>query len=259
MNFDHDLVRAARPSEQPFLRQSADWVQWVLRESNWRRTDFLSPREQKLLEGVVRREGCVVAFDGGGLGSERCRALVMPSDWMPQPTDFGVQLLTATVADGTPTHGAVLGSLLGTGIDRRKVGDVEIQEPRAVVAICEEILPFVRAHWLQIGRHSVSLEEASRSLFRGPEYERAEVQLTSLRLDALVSACCRLSRSKAKAAVEGGDVTLNFTQVGDADAPVDIGDIVSIRRFGRIKVLDEQGESKKGRTRLVVGIVKSNR
>lgn len=249
----------ARSSEQPFIRKSSDWVEWVVRESNWRRTDFLSPREQKLLDSVARRAGCVVAFDGGGRGAERSRGLVMPSDWMPEPADFGVRLLTASIATGPPTHGSVLGSLLGTGIDRRKVGDIEIQTSSAVIAVCEEISPFVQGHWLQIGRHPVRLDEANRGVFRGPEYAESEVQLTSLRLDALVGACCHWSRTKAKTAVESGDVTLNFAEVVDADEAVAVGDIVSVLRFGRIRVMGEQGESRKGRQRLHVGIVKSNR
>lgn len=245
-----------RPSEQLFYRRAMDWVGFVRREMNWKLTDFLTPREFQILESVARRERCVLTGYGGALVCERQRAYIMPDDWQPQPTDFAVVLLTAA-AEGTLSHSAVLGSILGTGIDRRKIGDIEVDGSTAMVAVCEDIVPFLKSNWLQAGRHPISLAVAEGMTFHGATYERQQISLASLRLDALIGACCHWSRTKAKDAVTSGDVTLNFGEVDAPDENLTDGDIISVRHFGRIRVFKAVGESRKGRLRIEVGIRKS--
>lgn len=249
-----------RESEQPFVRKARDWTAHVRRDVNWRRTDFLSPREQRLLLSVARHEGCIVRFYGGSEHCERARALVMPDDWMPEHGDFGVKLLQVESFGGDRlSHGAVLGSLLGTGVDRRKVGDIEVDADRAVVAVCEELESFLRLQWTQVGRAPVSLSEASSATFQGPAYETAQIQVASKRMDALLAACCHWSRGRAKDEIVAGNVTLNFMEFQRIDEEFEVGDIVSVRGFGRIRVMEEQGESRKGRIRMEVGVVRSGR
>ncbi|MCL6453055.1 MAG: hypothetical protein K6T78_05405 [Alicyclobacillus sp.] len=248
-----------RPSEQAFVRQARDWVESVIRGGTWRRTDFLGPREQLLLTSVAREGACVVAFDGGGSGAERMRALVMPDDWQPEPADFEVRVLLAEVAGELPAHGAVLGSLLGTGIARRKIGDIEVGRSSVTIAVCQDILPFLQGHWTHVGRYPVSLQVVERAAFHGPTYQWADVQVASLRLDAVLAACCHLSRAEAKAAVETGRVMLNHAEETHPDAEVAVGDVISVRRFGRLRIAAEDGISRKGRLRLHVGVLKSNR
>ena len=247
-----------RPSEQSFYRRATDLTAWVRREMNWKLTDFLSPREFQIVESVARRDGCLAVGYGGAAVSERLRAYVMPDDWQPQTEDFNITLLQAQTLEGELSHGAVLGSILGTGIDRRKIGDIEVREQSAIVAVCQDIVPFLQTHWVQAGRHAISLTVTSDDAFVGPQYDDELVSLASLRVDALIGACCHWSRTKAKEAVERGDVSLNFTEVSNADEPVGTGDIVSVRHFGRIRIHETIGESKKGRLRIKVGIVKSN-
>jgi RNA-binding protein YlmH len=246
-----------RPSEQPFYRRAMDWVDFVRREMNWKLTDFLTPREFQILESVARHMNCIVRGYGGAEVSERQRAYIMPDDWQPQPHDFAVVLLKASTLDGSLSHGAVLGSILGTGIDRRKIGDIETGGSNAVVAVCEDIVPFLRTNWLQAGKHAISVAMTEEAVFHGPSYEREHVSLASLRLDALIGACCHWSRTKAKEAVTSGDVKLNFGEIDSPDESLTDGDIISVRHFGRIRVFGQVGESRKGRMRVEVGILKS--
>lgn len=248
-----------RPSEQPFYRRVADLTAWVRREMNWKLTDFLSPREFQILESVARKDGCVVAGYGGAARSERLRAYIMPDDWQPEAADFNITLLQAQTLESELNHGTVLGSILGTGIDRKKIGDIEVRGQSAIVAVCQDIVPFLQLHWVQAGRHPISLTETTGDTFVGPDYDDEQVSIASARLDALIGACCHWSRTKAKEAIQRGDVSLNFMETLNPDEPVADGDIVSVRHFGRIRVHEALGESRKGRLRIKVGILKSNR
>lgn len=246
-----------RPVEQPFYRRAEDFVNSVLREQNWRLTDFLTPRELQILESVVRRENCVLSAYGGALHCERVRAYIMPDNWNPEPEDFAIVILEVTKLEGMLSHGAVLGSILGTGIDRRKIGDIEVTGHSALVAVCQDIVPYLKNNWIQVGRDTISLCESDAEAFQGPEYESLQVSVASERIDALIGACCHWSRTKAKDAITSGDVQLNFAEVTSPDDNVTVGDIVSIRHFGRIRVFETLGESRKGRLRLLVGMLKS--
>jgi RNA-binding protein YlmH len=54
-------------------------------------------------------------------------------------------------------------------------------------------------------------------------------------------------------------VSLNFAPLEKPDVQLEEGDLLSIRGFGRVRVLALEGESKKGRTRVQVGILQSDR
>lgn len=248
-----------RMEERPFIRRIEDWLGQVVARQSWKRTDFLTPREQYLLESLVRREGLAVAFWGGG-DAERRRALVMPDDWYPQPEDFEVVLLRVSTDDPAGlTHGSLLGSLLGTGIERRKVGDIAVDGRQAVVAVCADVVDFLLGAWRQAGRSRLTVERwTGEGRLAPPRYIQEVVHVASLRADAVIAQACHWPRQRAQEAVHGGRVQLNFTPLSDPAATLDTGDMLSVRGFGRIRVGNVEGETKKGRVRLEVGVLKAD-
>ncbi|MBR1820062.1 MAG: RNA-binding protein, partial [Clostridia bacterium] len=67
------------------------------------------------------------------------------------------------------------------------------------------------------------------------------------RLDAVLAAACRLSRSEAQRLISAGLVKLNHVPNTRADAKLAEGDLISARGHGRIRVDAFQGESRRGR------------
>ena len=65
-----------------------------------------------------------------------------------------------------------------------------------------------------------------------------------------------LSRSSVQDLVMRGDVTLTYFPCLDKDAPVQEGDMISLRHHGKARVLSADGKSKKGRTFVTAGIFK---
>lgn len=72
---------------------------------------------------------------------------------------------------------------------------------------------------------------------------------SSMRLDAVLAALSNKSRSQVKEALEAGEVRLNWHEEEKGESPLKVGDILSLRRFGRVKLLSVQ-PSKKGRLRV---------
>ncbi len=246
----------ARREEQGFIRRIMDWTETVASGHQWYRTDFLNPRERFLVQAIVRHSGLVVTWFGGGEGAERQRGLIMPDDWQPQEADFEVNVLQVQRLDrGTLSHGAVLGALLGTGVDRRKTGDIEVSSSGALVAVCKELTSFLMTEWRQVGRHEIFLGLSKGGAFLPPEYEWKRVNVASLRLDAVLAQVCHYSREQSQTAVRQGKVKLNFVEWTKPDEIVQENDMISVRGFGRILVREATGTSRKGREWVNVGVL----
>lgn len=248
-----------RPSERPFIRRIEDYIERVNSRGQWQLTDFLSPREQGLAAGRARTAGIVAQGYGGYADAERQRLLLMPGEWYPEPADFQVATLSVR-ADESITHGALLGALLGTGVERRKVGDLAVDGERGLCAIDRMISAHVCQELHHAGRVAVAVEVVDREVvWPKVDYNTATLSVASMRLDAVVAAACHWSRGTAQEAIQAGRVSVDHVETDRPDESVEVGDVLSVRGFGRVRVFESAGVSKKGRLRLVVGVLPSRR
>lgn len=247
-----------REAERPFIRNAEDWCAQTDQNQRWYLTDFLTPRAQFLTRSIVGRYGLEMALNGGYPDAERQRLLIMPGNWQPVLRDFEVTYLRAEAQAVAIRHKDVLGSILGLGIQRRTIGDISIDGPVAHVFVANHMVRFLYDTWRQVGNSSVLLSQPSDiPKLPAPKYDEKDITVASLRLDAVVAHACQLSRGKSQAAVDRGDVTLNFMDAGRNDEIAE-GDILSLRGFGRIKILSVAGLTKRERLKLRVGILRSN-
>ena len=72
---------------------------------------------------------------------------------------------------------------------------------------------------------------------------------------AFLSSILKLSRSQAAALVEKKLVQVNYHIVEKSDYQVKIGDLISVRLFGRIVLLKENGQTKKDKKKLTVQLL----
>lgn len=95
------------------------------------------------------------------------------------------------------THRDYLGSLMGLGITREKIGDILIGETGAQVIVLRETLPILLAQWEKAGRYPVTLTPLPLDQLTPTPGETKEVRATvaSVRLDAVVSAGFSIPRS----------------------------------------------------------------
>ena len=76
--------------------------------------------------------------------------------------------------------------------------------------------------------------------------------VSSMRLDCVVSLALNLSREKSAALIEGRQVSLNFFEEEKSSREVKVGDILSIRGYGRFLISQQGSLSKKGRLHLTI-------
>lgn len=75
--------------------------------------------------------------------------------------------------------------------------------------------------------------------------EILDITVASLRLDGICADVYRMSRSKALLPIKAGRCRVNWKVEEDPSKLLNAGDVVSVRGFGRFKVLELDGMTKK--------------
>ncbi|MDR3121801.1 MAG: hypothetical protein LBU58_10800 [Clostridiales bacterium] len=153
-------------------------------------------------------------------------------------------------------HRDILGALMALGVEREVLGDIVAGESPAYLVCLAEIAPFIASNVGKIGRVGVSLTAVPLSELPAREEKllRKTVTCASLRLDALVGAGFGLPREKAAALISGGLLALNHAPCEKPDQKVGEGDLMSVRGYGRARVLSVGGASRKGRIFVELGL-----
>jgi len=255
----HELYQHYHPDEKPFIDKADEWLAKAAYDHQVKRTDFLDPRQAFILSGLANRyDNIQLRFDGGYAAAERRRALIMPDYRDAELEDPSISLLEITSDDtrfAELDHGDYLGALLGLGIKRDKLGDIHPSAEACHVLVASEILDYVNMNLRQVHRVSVYTGLLPLDQLVSVESKLAEMSFTvaSLRLDAIVGDVYKLSRAKAMQPIQAGHCKLNWKVEENPSRELREGDVVSLKGFGRFKILMIEGETKKGRIRVKAG------
>ena len=229
-------------------------------------SDFLSPREVHYAEMYLKRSGaCYLAF-GGYADAERKKLFVLP-DYMESVNDlseleeYGFEPSLCAVrirASGYRklSHRDYLGSILGLGVERSVVGDILVcgENGAEAFVICSSAMAqFFTSELDKVANDKVKVTRISISDAVIPERCFAPINDTvaSPRLDCIVGALCSLSREKAREVVVSGFVEADYECEERPDRILSAPCLVSVRGFGKYRVISVNDMTKKGRYRLV--------
>lgn len=219
-----------------------------------RASNFLDPREQQIAEEVAGTfPGMGFYFDGGHDEAERKIIVAFPEanqGFEPYKQFLGSMRITSRDPNEYPGHRDYLGSILGLGINRDKLGDILVSKSSADIIVKPEIMEYIGLNLIKVGNTTVDVEEISLKELLQPErpYKEMKSTVASLRLDAVAGIAFGLSRSKMAPFIKGENIRLNFKVVKDPSTTVKEGDVISANRLGRAKIIEVGGKSKKGRT-----------
>ncbi len=216
-------------------------------------TRFLEPSTLAAVNAAASRAGVKVALWGGYEGAERCVAAFYAGD-PPEAGDWPVVALRLqwNAKFANPGHRDLLGAMMGLGIEREMTGDIAMgtyrDAPCAYLFALEEVADYIAANLDSAGRASLKVSVATETpQLIPPEGESLRLTVQQQRLDAVLAAACRLSRSEAQRLIAAGLVKLNHVPQLRPDARLSEGDLISARGYGRVKVTAFQGESRRGR------------
>ncbi len=225
---------------------------------------FLSPRELHYGEAYLLRTGAAFLSFGGYIDAERKRIYVLP-EYMEDVTDardfsdFGYETSIAAISvSGSGfrklSHRDFMGSLLGLGIQRGVVGDIVLTEDDTATVFCDEnIVAFLLTEWQKVGSDKVKVFQVKIDSSFAPQRKYITVSDTvaSARIDCVVSALCSISREKAKELILNGSAEMNYEIEERPDREVIAGSVLSVRGYGKFKIVSISDKTKKGRFRLL--------
>lgn len=252
------LDKAASPEDRITLAHVLDKWEQARNRNIPASTDFLSPAQAAAEEDVLRQAGAAATdyvASGGYDGAERKVLLFLP-DWMAaEEAEFPFRYLRASYRpEYHLTHRDLLGSLMGLGIVREKVGDILVTEDAADLIVLDSVADYLLQNWESAGRAHLSVTEIEAMYLHLPQAQVQTVRDTvaALRLDAVASTGFRLSRGKAAALIESGKVQVNWRECVKPDRLLSAGDTVTARGFGKFRLSEVGAPTKKGRVPIVV-------
>lgn len=246
---------AQERSDQLLLARVWDKYEQTERKNIPAATVFLSPREQQLAQTLLNAAGVKsgYVYDGGYEAAER-KILIFLPEWAEDGEDQLVCLRAAFHGEESLTHRDILGSLMGLGVARERVGDLLVSPHSADIIAAPSLRDFFLREWEQAGRVKLTVTEISRSELQIPEAQVKVVRdtVSSLRLDAVVSSAFSMSRGRAAELIAAGKVNLDHVPCLKADKPVHEGAVITARGLGKARLTEVGGLTKKGRTGITV-------
>jgi RNA-binding protein YlmH len=233
-----------------------DLAEGALRSRKYKVSEFLDPYGLSVAETVAAHyERLNLLSEGGFPGAERVKVVFMDEDF-PGKVEYGITALSATVDVRyyQISHRDVLGAVLGLGIKREVVGDI-IMGGRGCQIVCDvSMADFISRSLVKIGAAPVAIEPLALSEIAPREERIKEIRTTiaSLRLDVVAAAGFGTSRSRMAEEIAADKVKVNWQDAKGASQAIKPGDVISMRGRGRVEVCEVLGQTKKGRTSILL-------
>ena len=215
-------------------------------------SDFLNLNELNILH-TTPKDMFPARYEtyGGYESSERQMVSFLP-DALYYEYGYPIQVVEITPVNKKfaeeLTHRDYLGSLMNLGIERSKMGDILIQDEKAIRFVREEISSYIAENLVRIRHTNVltSILQTAEITYE-PHFQEIKGNVASIRLDSVLSVAFPMSRSKMTAFIENGRVFVNGKLITSNGYHIKDNDIISVRGLGRIKFTGVISETRKGR------------
>ena len=224
-------------------------------------TDFYDPVKWtaflNAIQSKYKSENILALTYGGAADNERRMLGFFPFTGTNRLTDFPIKRLRIShnsKFNKRPRHQDYLGSVLGLGLDRGKIGDILLMPETgyADIFVYEDIAGYICGQLEKVGKVPVKVQETFEEDNVTAPTTESQINIASLRLDVTAAAIFRLSRGKTADLISAEKVFVNWTPCTDKGKQIKPGDMVTVRGYGRVQIGEVLGNTKKGRLRVQV-------
>ena len=215
-------------------------------------SDFLNLNELNILH-TTPKDMFPARYEtfGGYESSERQMVAFLP-DALYYEYIYPIQIVEISPANTKfaedLSHRDYLGAIINLGIERCKLGDILLQEQKALLFARKEISSYI-AENLSCIRHTTVTANILETtcISYEPRFQEITGNVASIRLDTVLTVAFPMSRSKMCAYIENGKVFVNGKLITSNGYHIKENDIISVRGLGRIKFIEVLSETRKGR------------
>lgn len=211
---------------------------------------FLSDRELELALAAGNASGVAMRAFGGYESAERCVLAFSncEENLCDEVFEIGCVRIEAGAEAKRLTHRDYLGALMALGLTRETLGDILPDEKGAFVYARRVAVQCILNELTGVGRCTVHCEESVQQPVQQEHRTERTASVASLRLDAVLSAMLRVSRSEAGALIRAGAVSINHVQAARQHEAMYENDVVRVKGYGKYELCAVGAQSKKGRT-----------
>lgn len=241
------------------LAQILDKIEMVEKKNKIEYTDFLDLAQIELVQKFINKVKLENYISYGGFEqAERKMFVFYPEKFNSTVVEKNlsniIQIIRIQLPDdlkGKYTHRDYLGAVIKLGIERKKVGDIIVDNNGADIIVDKDIVKFLLENLGSLTRFSkstITLENIDD--LRPVEIKKEEIEIivSSMRLDNVISELARCSRNKALDIINQERVFVNFECETKKTKQIKTGDMVTIRGKGRFFVKEISGQTRSGRT-----------
>lgn len=211
---------------------------------------FLDPAQALQAERFAKAYGAGCCLWGGYEGAERVITCFFPLHEQIEHDQYPIVCLHSRYAEKfcSISHRDLLGSFMSLGLTRSCLGDIIIVGADIYLFAHEQTAGFIAQSMVSAGKTPLHLSVLDEiPAMPEPEGTRFSAVVSSLRLDGVIAAAYRLSRSESAEMIRSGLVKVDHAVCERVDAVVHENALFSIRGKGRIRLISVDGMTRKQR------------
>lgn len=245
------------------LSQILDKIEFSKSRNKIEYTDFLDMYQISLVETFLRKiQFKNYVLYGGYEDAERKILIVYPEKYNTSMIEKNydkilkiIRIILPEEEKGKYTHRNYLGGIIKLGLRREKVGDILVAEDGADIITLEDFSNILKDQLPSLTRFEnskIEINELKDLRKKELNMETVKIIVPSFRLDNFVSDLARTSRSKAVQIINQERVFVNGQNETKPAKQVKLNDIITIRGKGRFIIKEISGNTRSGRTVVVV-------
>ncbi|MBF0713623.1 RNA-binding protein [Gemella sp. GH3] len=218
-------------------------------------TNFLTVLESNVLKKLAGQYNISkLEFFGGFEDAERVRAKVIVNEYY----DISYNIVCLSSKFNSKFHSIkhkdVLGAVHNLGINYNRIGDIIVDNEQIFIFVDEQIASYIMLNLSRIGKAILNFEiiDNLENITITKEYKSTEIVASSFRLDIIVAKITNKSRSKVKEFLQKDYIKLNHIVINNGEKTCSVGDVISIRKYGRFVLKDFKQNNKTLKYRITV-------
>ena len=245
------------------LSQVLDKIEFSSTREKIEYTDFLDMYQISLVENFLRKTKISnYELYGGYEEAERKILIIYPEKYDKKMIEKNynkmirvVRVILPEEEQGKYNHRNYLGGIVKLGLNRQKVGDILVSNDGADIIVINDFAEILKKEiglLTRFEKSNIEIEEIESLRKKEIRVEEIKIIVPSLRLDNIVSDLAKTSRNKAVKIINQERVFINGQNETKQSKQIKINDIITIRGKGRFIIKESVGNTRSGRTVLLI-------
>ncbi|MEG1204010.1 MAG: YlmH/Sll1252 family protein [Clostridia bacterium] len=193
--------------------------------------------------------------------AEKCNIFFLPSYIKKGKDIFNnyISCVKITIKQkGEIKHKDYMGSIYNLGIKSEYIGDIFVNDNSAYVFLMSLVETYILNSLEKVGNQIALLEKIDikedKQLPISVKFLEKKVIIASTRIDLLLSHVYKISREDVKEKIKKGEVYINCKNIFSSSENVKESDIISFKKYGKLKVMEFGSKTKNGNIVLKINI-----